>query len=125
MLDGAHNPPGAIAAAQTLRNGFANNGRRILIVGMTEEKDADWMLSSLDADQADLIICTQAESPRSMDAKTLTEVASSLNENVLASSSPKEALDKAFESAIDEDVIFGTGSMYVVGALREAYESFK
>ena len=125
VLDGAHNPPGAIAAAQTLRNGFANNGRRILIVGMTEEKDADWMLSSLDADQADLIICTQAESPRSMDAKTLTEVASSLNENVLASSSPKEALDKAFESASDEDVIFGTGSMYVVGALREAYESFK
>ncbi|MBC84415.1 MAG: bifunctional folylpolyglutamate synthase/dihydrofolate synthase [Acidimicrobiaceae bacterium] len=125
VLDGAHNPPGAIAAAQTLRNGFANNGRRILIVGMTEEKDADWMLSSLDADQADLIICTQAESPRSMDAKTLTEVASSLNENVLASSSPNEALDKAFESASDEDVIFGTGSMYVVGALREAYESFK
>ena len=37
----------------------------------------------------------------------------------------KEALDKAFESASDEDVIFGTGSMYVVGALREAYESFK
>ena len=125
VLDGAHNPPGAIAAAQTLRNGFTNNGRRILIVGMTEEKDADWMLSSLDADQADLVICTQAESPRSMDVKTLAEIAASLNENVLTSSSPKEALDKAFESAIDEDVIFGTGSMYVVGALREAYESFK
>lgn len=125
VLDGAHNPPGAIAAAQTLRNGFTNNGRRILIVGMTEEKDADWMLSSLDADQADLVICTQAESPRSMDVKTLAKVAASLNENVLTSSSPKEALDKAFESAIDEDVIFGTGSMYVVGALREAYESFK
>ena len=125
VLDGAHNPPGAIAAAQTLRNGFTNNGRRILIVGMTEEKDADWMLSSLDADQADLVICTQAESPRSMDVKTLAEIAASLNENVLTSSSPKEALDKAFESAIDEDGIFGTGSMYVVGALREAYESFK
>ncbi|HJM27805.1 MAG: folylpolyglutamate synthase/dihydrofolate synthase family protein [Acidimicrobiales bacterium] len=125
ILDGAHNPPGAIAAAETLRNGFPHSGNRILIVGMTEEKNPEWMLTSLEADQSQLVICTQAESPRAMPAEKLAQAASSLVENVITCPDPRQALKRAFEFAGDEDVILGTGSMYVVGALREAYESYK
>ena len=125
VLDGAHNPPGAVAAAQTLKNGFTHTGKKVLIVGMTEEKDAQWMLSSLEAEQYDLVICTQAESPRSMPAKGLSNIARSMNHNVLTLPHPEDALEKAFEYAGEEDVILGSGSMYVVGALREAFESFE
>ena len=125
VLDGAHNPPGAIAAAQTLKNGFAHTGKRVLIVGMTEEKDAQWMLNSFEAEQYDLVVCTQAESPRSMPAEELSNIASSQNQNVLTCAKPEDALEKAFEYAREEDVILGSGSMYVVGALREAFESYE
>ncbi|MEE2682319.1 MAG: cyanophycin synthetase [Actinomycetota bacterium] len=123
ILDGAHNPPGALAAAETLDNDFSNTGKRILIVGMTEEKDAQWMLENLQADKASLVICTQAESPRSMRASELAEAASMVNGNVAIAPNPKHALNQAFEEASHEDVILGTGSMYVVGALKDAYES--
>ena len=125
VLDGAHNPPGAIAAAQTLKNGFTHAGKKILIVGMTEEKDAKWMLRSLEAEKYELVVCTQAESPRSMPAKELANIALSTNQNILTCLQPEEALQKAFAYAGEEDVILGTGSMYVVGALREAFESYK
>ena len=92
---------------------------------MTEEKDAQWMLSSLEVEQYDLVICTQAESPRSMPAKELSNIARSMNHNVLTLPHPEDALEKAFEYAGEEDVILGSGSMYVVGALREAFESFE
>jgi len=125
VLDGAHNPPGAIAAAETLKNGFTHTGKKILIVGMTEEKDAKWMLRSLEAEKYELVVCTQAESPRSMPAKELANIALSTNQNILMCTQPEEALQKAFAYAGEEDVILGTGSMYVVGALREAFETYK
>ncbi len=123
ILDGAHNPPGALAAAETLNNDFSSTGKRILIVGMTEEKDAQWMMENFQADKASLVICTQAESPRSMLASELAEAASLVNGNVAIAPDPKHALDQALEEATHEDVILGTGSMYVVGALKDAYES--
>ncbi len=125
ILDGAHNPPGAVAATQTLKNGFTHTGKKVLIVGMTEEKDAQWMLNSFEVEHYDLVICTQAESPRAMSAKELSNIASSLNENVFTCAEPEDALEKAFEYAGEEDSILGSGSMYVVGALREAFESYE
>ena len=46
-----------------------------------------------------------------------------VNGNVAIAPNPKHALNQAFEEASHEDVILGTGSMYVVGALKDAYES--
>ena len=121
VVDGAHNPPGAEAARQTLNKSFLADGRLILIVGMTEEKNAEWMLDCLEADEAGLVICTEATSPRAMAANDLATAAKKVANKVEVKTDPKEALNLALSYAEPEDVIMGTGSLYIVGALREAY----
>ena len=125
ILDGAHNPPGALAAAQTLESSFTLDGSRTLIVGMTEEKDADWMLSNLNAREFDCIFTTEAPSPRSMSSDDLALIASQYCSKTIISPNPEEALRKALKTSSPDGLIFGTGSMYVVGALREANQKFQ
>ena len=125
ILDGAHNPPGALAAAQTLKSSFSLDGSKTLIVGMTEEKDADWMLSNLNASEFDTIFTTQASSPRSMPSEDLALIASKYCSKTIICPSPEEALKSAIQISSSDGVIFGTGSMYVVGAIREANQKFQ
>ena len=125
ILDGAHNPPGALAAAQTLKSSFTLDGTKALIVGMTEEKDADWMLSNLNASEFDCIFTTEASSPRSMSSEELAKIASKYCSKTIVCPNPEDALKEAIQISSSDGVIFGTGSMYVVGALREANEKFQ
>ena len=125
ILDGAHNPPGALAAAQTLKSSFTFEGTKALIVGMTEEKDADWMLSNLNASEFDCIFTTEASSPRSMSSEELAKIASKYCSKTIVCPNPEDALKEAIQISSSDGVIFGTGSMYVVGALREANEKFQ
>ena len=92
---------------------------------MTEEKDADWMLSNLNASEFTSIIATQASSPRSMTAELLSEIAREFCNHVITKPDPKDALIEALSASSEEDIIFGTGSMYVVGAIREASHKLK
>lgn len=121
VLDGAHNPDGAETAVATLDEGFSVAGRRVLIVGMMGEKDAAWMLESLAAAEADVVICTEADTPRAMPATELAAVARSEELDVEVIPDPVEALDRALSIATEDDVVLGAGSLYVVGALRDAY----
>jgi len=123
VVDGAHNPPGAEAAAQTLKRSFPVEGKLVLIVGMTEEKNAEWMLDCLEAEEAQLIICTEAATPRSMAAQDLAAAAERISSVVEIRTDPKDALELALSKADPDDVVLGTGSLYVVGALRDAYFS--
>lgn len=121
VLDGAHNPDGAEAAVDTLESGFSVGGRRILVTGMMGEKDAGWMLESLGAGDADLVICTEADTPRAMPADELGAVASDEGYDVEVVPEPSDAMARALAVADEEDVIFGAGSLYVVGNLRDAW----
>ncbi len=123
VVDGAHNPPGAEAAARTLKRSFPLEGNLILIVGMTEEKNAEWMLECLEADHAQFIICTEAATPRAMSARDLAATAEKFSSNVVVRSNPEAALELAISQSEPNDVVMGTGSLYVVGALRDAYFS--
>ena len=121
VIDGAHNPDGAEAAVDTLETGFSVGGRRILVTGMMGEKDAGWMLESLGAGDADVVICTEADTPRAMPAEELGAVAEDEGYDVEVVPDPADAMARALAIADDEDVIFGAGSLYVVGNLRDAW----
>ena len=90
---------------------------------MTEEKDADWMLSNLDAG-FDCIFTTEASSPRSMPSEDLASVASKYCSKTIVCPNPEEALKEAIQISSTNGVIL-YGSMYVVGALREANQKFQ
>ena len=92
---------------------------------MTEEKDADWMLSNLNASEYDYIFTTEASSPRSMSSNKLAMAASKYCSNTIICPNPEQALYEAIQISSSNGIVFGTGSMYVVGALREANQKFQ
>ena len=120
IVDGAHNPAGAEAAIATLDDGFAVGGQRVLIIGMMGERDPRWMLESLEADHADLVIACTPRSPRAMAAADLAAVARGMEIAVEVVADPGEALHRALNVTTGDDLIFAAGSLYVAGAVRDA-----
>ena len=120
-LDGTHNPAGAREVLTFWREHLA--GRRIhLIYGAMRDKAIDEVAGLL-FPHAATVILTQSPQPRSLSAQTLAEMTSHLAENVEVIREPGAALDRALEIAKPNDVIFATGSLYLVGDLRRHWDA--
>ena len=120
VLDGAHNPDGARAAAATLNEDFAPSGRRFLVVGMQSGRDITGVLQGLEADRAERVVCCTAPTARGIPAPEIAAAAASLGVASEAVADVGEALDRALELADSTDVIAVTGSFTVVGAAKTA-----
>src|SRR3546814_6611417 len=68
VLDMAHNPDGTEAVADTLSAEFDPEGGLTLVVGMLGGRDPDDTLAPLLALRPRRVVCTQADSPRSVPA---------------------------------------------------------
>jgi dihydrofolate synthase/folylpolyglutamate synthase len=120
-LDGTHNPSGAREVLTFWREHLA--GRRIhLIYGAMRDKAIDEVAGLL-FPHAATVILTQSPQPRSLSAQALAEITSHLAENVEVIREPGAALDRALEIAKCDDVIFATGSLYLVGDLRRHWDA--
>jgi dihydrofolate synthase/folylpolyglutamate synthase len=120
ILDGAHNPDGARAAAATLGD-FSVDGERILVVGLSGERDAVEMLEALDARSARLVVATAAATPRAMAPEDVAAAARSLGVEAVVVPEVGDALARALSRASPDDVVLVTGSLYVAGAARAAH----
>ncbi len=118
IIDGAHNPDGAEAAAAVLEEGFAVQGRRVLVCGMLEGRDPQLMLTALRADRFDTVITCTPTSPRALPADELALAAASLGIACRVASTIEQAIGWALDAATPSDLIFVTGSLYLVGAAR-------
>ena len=120
ILDGAHNPDGARAAARTLTEEFDVAGRRVLVIGMLTGRDVVEMLESLEARQADLVIACTPQSPRAVPASDVAAVVRAMGVMVEQIDDIATAVQRAIDVSTDEDVILVAGSLYVAGAARTA-----
>ena len=120
LADGAHNPEGAAAARAALEEGFAGAGRRFLVIGMMRGKDPRKILKALAAQDFATIFATTAPSPRAIPAGELAKIAEEEGLQCEAREDVAEAVFAARDSAAECDVVFVTGSLYVVGAARDA-----
>lgn len=120
IVDGAHNPDGAEAAIDTLDDGFDVAGRRYLVVGMMAERDAAWMLESLQADAAEVLIACTPPSPRGLPASELGAVAEQMGVAVEVVPDPADAIERALALTTEDDLVLAAGSLYVAGAVRDA-----
>ena len=120
VLDGAHNPDGARAAAATLTEDFAPSGRRFLVVGMQSGRDIGGVLEGLEADRAELVLCCTAPTARGIPAPEIADAAASLGAAAEAVTDVGAALDRALELAGPADVVTVTGSFTVIGAAKTA-----
>lgn len=118
-LDGAHNPGGARELLKFWEENFA--GRRILLVyGAMRDKAVD-EIAGLLFPRADSVILTEPRQPRAVSAAVLAEIThhhASDGSKVAIVRDPAEALEHALRIAHPDDAIFVTGSLYLVGDLR-------
>ena len=109
ILDGAHNPAGARALADYIRRFYA--GRRIwMVYGVMRDKAVGEMTSLL-FPLADRVILTAPDNSRAMPPDEIPAPGAAITHNV------GQALALLAEAAPD-DVIFITGSLFVVGEAR-------
>ncbi len=119
IVDGAHNPAGADACAQTFFGDFHPEGQRLLVVGCLRGRDPLQLLSALRADEFDRVICCTAPSPRALPAADLAAVARELGcDDVQTTPSVTNACERALNESTVDDAILVTGSLYMVGAAR-------
>jgi dihydrofolate synthase/folylpolyglutamate synthase len=127
VLDMAHNPDGAEAVADTYTSEFHPEGGLTLVVGMLGGRDPDETLAPLLALRPRRVICTRADSPRSVPAADIAAaVARGLGDHV-AEVRTVDDVDGAVRRAVDlvgdDEALLVTGSTYVVGAARATLRS--
>ena len=127
VLDMAHNPDGAEAVADTYTSEFHPEGGLTVVVGMLGGRDLDDTLAPLLALRPRRVICTRADSPRSVPAADIAAaVARGLGDHV-AEVRTIDDVDGAVRTAVDllgdDEALLVTGSTYVVGAARATLRS--
>ena len=123
IIDGAHNPDGATAAARTLTEEFDVVGRRVLVVGMLRGRDPVQMLEALEVRRADLLVACTPPSARAMPAAEVAAVGRALGVLTEQVDDVASAVERALAVSTEEDVVLVAGSLYVAGAARDAVEA--
>ncbi|TMK37781.1 MAG: bifunctional folylpolyglutamate synthase/dihydrofolate synthase [Actinobacteria bacterium] len=115
ILDGAHNPAGAAALAEAMRESFRWE-RLHLVLAVSANKDLAGICAAL-APLADEAYVARNDSVRSADP---AEVAATLGRPALRFASVAEALAAARAAAEPRDVVLVTGSLFTVADAKRA-----
>ena len=119
-LDGAHNPGAARELAIFLEQNFP--GRKIwLIYGALRDKAVDEVAGQLFSQAAEVIF-TEPRTSRAISAPRLAEIAAHHAPSFSVIPSAEHALEEAVRQVTPDDVIFITGSLYLVGQLRHYWK---
>jgi dihydrofolate synthase/folylpolyglutamate synthase len=122
-VDGTHNPAGAREIAVFWEQ-FLPGRNIVLIYGAMRDKAVD-EIAGLLFPRASVVILTTPAQPRAISAPLLAEMTAHHALRAEVVPDPAKALTRALELAAPEDVIFITGSLYLVGELRRGCMSRK
>ena len=119
-LDGAHNPAGARELLEFWQRDLT--GRRIILIyGAMRDKAVDEIAGVL-FPHAHQVILTEPRQPRAISVPLLYEMTAHLAScRPIVIQDPFQALDSALELAGENDAVFVTGSLYLVGDLRSQW----
>lgn len=120
VLDGVKNPDGARAAAATLTEAFGDR-KRIVVFGQLRGRDTDLIARELQLGDAGLVIACEPDWPRALPSEETANAAKAAGcDSVEVIPDVGAAVGRALEVAEPDDLVFVTGSLYVVGAARVA-----
>ncbi|MDQ6841285.1 MAG: bifunctional folylpolyglutamate synthase/dihydrofolate synthase [Actinomycetota bacterium] len=117
LLDGAHNPEGMAALAESLPEICAGADNLVAMVSILEDKDAAGMLGAL-LPSCDRLILTCSQNPRALPPPTLQSLADQLGgppAEIVAR--PSAALERARDLAGPSGAVLVTGSIYLIADL--------
>jgi dihydrofolate synthase/folylpolyglutamate synthase len=121
ILDGAHNPAGALFLKRSLEKQF-HYRRLILLVGMMKDKDIKSILHLL-VPLADHVLLTQPRTDRAAPPALLKEAMGRNGKKAEVIEDLKEAIDQGLSITGEEDLLCITGSLYTVGEARGYFYS--
>ncbi len=117
LLDGAHNPDGMAALAESLPELMTGHDRLVAVISILDDKDAAGMLRQL-LPQTDAIVLTSSQNPRALPPPTLQSLAGQLGgPPAEIVRDPRAALERARGLAGAGGVVLATGSIYLVADL--------
>jgi len=117
VLDGAHNVDSARKMLEGIKRHFRFSDL-ILVFGSSADKDVEGMIREV-LTEADCLIVTQSSHPRAMPAQKIASLIENSGKEVFVEASAKNALEKARSLADADDLIVVTGSLYLVGEMRQ------
>jgi dihydrofolate synthase/folylpolyglutamate synthase len=116
LLDGAHNPAGMAALAESLPE-IAGERRIVAVVSILDDKDAAAMLATL-LPSCDALIVTSSQNPRALPPPTLESLTRQIGgPPAEVVRDPRAALERGRTVAGTEGVVVATGSIYLVADL--------
>jgi dihydrofolate synthase/folylpolyglutamate synthase len=118
LLDGAHNPEGAITLQNALKLFEYNNLN--LIFGCSEEKDIKAILDNI-MPNADRIYLTQANVRRATKPEIILEIINDSEVEKIIIPDVTKAVVTAIENSNPDDMICICGSLFIVGEAREYF----
>ena len=118
ILDGAHNPGGMRALADSLSD---VHHPLVVVVSVLDDKDATAMLRAL-LPHADAIVCTSNANPRALPPATLASLTAQLGGaasemDPIVEPDPHRAVERARDLAGPEGAVLATGSIYLIADL--------
>jgi dihydrofolate synthase / folylpolyglutamate synthase len=117
LLDGAHNPDGIAALAESLPELAVPGQRVVAVVSVLDDKDVSAMLAGL-APLCDALVFTASQNPRALPPPTLLSLAGQLGlPPSEAVRGPAAALQRAQELAGPDGLVVATGSIYLIADL--------
>lgn len=114
VLDGAHNPAGAAALSEIMKN---YNGRITAIIGAMRDKDYENLFESTLTYCKEAFAVTAENIPRALSADELARAVGDICRCVSAANYG-EAIEKAFKAA-NGGPIFVFGSLYLASGIRD------
>jgi dihydrofolate synthase/folylpolyglutamate synthase len=121
VVDGAHNPAGALVLRAALENEFEYD-RLVLLVGMMKDKDAKGFLKIL-APLADRIILSKPRTDRAASPSILLDLLGRNGKKAEIIEGIKEAIEKGLSLTREGDLLCVTGSLYTVGEAKGLFVS--
>jgi len=121
ILDGAHNPSAAARVRDEVRRAFPDK-RVIVVLAVSEDKDASGIVSALSPLAAKTIV-TRYALKRSMSAETLYDIARKYSHECAMEPSLEAAIAHADLGASADSLILITGSLYVAGEAIKLFSS--
>ncbi len=115
LLDGAHNPAGAIALAEAL--GDFHYRKLLLVLGVMSDKDVSQIVSAL-APLTTTCYCVCPAVERAMDDKHLATTLMDLGLPATACGSVGNGITSAQRDAENDDLILVCGSLFTVGEAK-------
>ncbi len=119
LLDGAHNPEGALALRDSLQNDFQFR-HLILLIGIMKDKDIDSILNCL-SPLADRIILTRPGTDRAAPPDLLKKALGRSGKKAEVIEDLKQAIDRGLSLTNGDDLLCITGSLYTVGEARSYF----